>query len=785
MRLVITSALALVAVALAPFVTASCSVWQRTRQSEAEALATLRALTRNGLIPAEDVVAAIESEQRNTKAGGLARIARVRARMQKSDLAGAAALLDSVTVIREHTALSDYALLMRARLLEQTNRMVEARAAYEQLVREHPTSLRMREATLRIAELLLREGSGAGVPLAVKKLSDVDDASALLLAARSYQQQADATQALALYRRLYFYAPASAESAAAETALPKLGSTSSPATVEEALARADKLYAAKRYAQAVDVYTEASARFPNLTAEAQLKRGIALFNLGRVPDAITALRLISASAANSAQRAEALYYLAQTHAKARQWDLARTVTDEMLRQFRHNTLTTRALVATGQEAKAQKNTGEADRFFRTAITSFPGTAEAAPAQFEIAWAAHETGNHSESSRLLTEHLADYADKNTDNRGRAGYWAARDSERVGKTSEARALYEAMQVRYGANWYGHLAKQRLDALSRRGGSSNSSTSNFAADAPIGRAVANLGRVAVAEEPAGPAASERLTKADQLTNVGFDDWAIEELNASLASAPTSPPLNLALARIYRTRNDNLEAFNTLRRSYPDYAQMHPAELTRDEWDVFYPLAHWDIIRREATAKQLDPYTVAGLIRQESVFNPRAKSSARAYGLMQLLVGTGQMTARRYGISRAVTADALYDPLLNIQLGTGYLRDQIDRFGRIEYVAAAYNAGPGRAVRWRAELPPEIDEWAEAIPFRETRGYVQGVVRNTLQYKRLYDENGQFRPAVGIQVVVPAITSRPASDDTNPPVVQPPAPNASRPRRTVNNEQ
>jgi soluble lytic murein transglycosylase len=144
-----------------------------------------------------------------------------------------------------------------------------------------------------------------------------------------------------------------------------------------------------------------------------------------------------------------------------------------------------------------------------------------------------------------------------------------------------------------------------------------------------------------------------------------------------------------------------------------------------------------------------VAGLIRQESVFNPRAASTANAYGLMQLLVPTGRVVAQRYGVDRPVTVESLFEPRLNIQLGTGYLRDNLNKFGRIEYVAAAYNAGPGRAVAWRASLPLEIDEWAEAIPFRETRGYVQGVVRNTMQYRRLYDEQGRFRPEVGTRPV------------------------------------
>ena len=181
----------------------------------------------------------------------------------------------------------------------------------------------------------------------------------------------------------------------------------------------------------------------------------------------------------------------------------------------------------------------------------------------------------------------------------------------------------------------------------------------------------------------------------------------------------------------------------------------MTKEQWDVFYPLAYWDIIVQESRARSLDPYQVAGLIRQETVFMTKAKSSARAYGLMQVLVPTAQLTARRYGVDRTITAESLYEPRLNIQLGTAYLKDQIDKFGRIEYVAAAYNAGPGRASAWRTSLPLEIDEWAEAVPFKETRGYVQGVVRNRLQYERLYDKDGKFRAEVGAR----AITVQPAT--------------------------
>ncbi|HXH70786.1 MAG TPA: transglycosylase SLT domain-containing protein, partial [Pyrinomonadaceae bacterium] len=96
-------------------------------------------------------------------------------------------------------------------------------------------------------------------------------------------------------------------------------------------------------------------------------------------------------------------------------------------------------------------------------------------------------------------------------------------------------------------------------------------------------------------------------------------------------------------------------------------------------------------------------------------------------------------------IYGETLFQPALNIELGTAYMRDQLNKFGRIEYVAVAYNAGPGRVPQWRATLPFEMDEFVEAIPFRETKGYVQGVIRNSAQYRRLYDNNGKFKSNVG----------------------------------------
>ncbi len=771
---IIIGLLIVIGAGVAPFMSASCSTRPSSAQSEAKALEQLRAATRGGVTPAEDVVARIETAYPNTKAAGLARIVRARIKLKANDGAGAAALLDS-SVISDRTALGDYALLIRGRALEQAGRRVEARAAYEQLARDYPSSMRARDAALRVGEMVMEDGQAAAAPLLLQALSEKRDAAALLLTAKAYEQTNDATRALAAYRALYFYAPTAPESQEAASAITRLNSTVSPASAEEALARADRLFDAKRHNDAASAYTDAFTRFPSTAnPQKQLRRGIAATNAKRTTDAVAALTSVPTSAGET--RAEALYYLAQAYAGARQWEQARGTLDELRRAFPNSPWSPRAFAGVGQLARDAKNESEANNLFRLAVAAYPGAAEVAQAQFEIAWAAHTAQNYQESSRLLTEHLALYADKNTDNRGRAGYWAARDSERAGKLAEARALYQAMQGRYDANWYGYLSRQRLETMTRNG---QSQSANFAPDSTVGRAIANLQTVTVAEETAGPAENERVTKADQLNIIGADDWALEELALASQAAPSSPRVALATARILRSREENLRAFNALRKSYPDYSQMKPEELTREEWDVFYPLSYWDIIVEQARARRLNPHQVAGLIRQESVFDPRARSSAKAYGLMQLLVPTGQSVARKYGIDRQVTVDALFEPRLNIQLGTGYMRDQYDKFGRIEYVAIAYNAGPGRVPQWRATLPLEIDEFAEAIPFKETRGYVQGVVRNTLQYERLYDDNGQFRAEVGTRPVNPSFAETP----TGTPAAKPANPNV-RPRRVTGNE-
>jgi len=163
--------------------------------------------------------------------------------------------------------------------------------------------------------------------------------------------------------------------------------------------------------------------------------------------------------------------------------------------------------------------------------------------------------------------------------------------------------------------------------------------------------------------------------------------------------------------------------------------AEMTDDEHDfaLRYPSPYRDIILKHARNRNLDEAVVLGLVRQESLFNTEARSSAGATGLMQLMPETARRVARKIGLSDFKKSN-LTKPEVNARLGTSYLRQVLDRFSaNYALAAAAYNAGPNRAERWKNGLPMEGAIYVESIPFTETRNYVKKVLANSVYYAAL----------------------------------------------------
>jgi soluble lytic murein transglycosylase len=154
----------------------------------------------------------------------------------------------------------------------------------------------------------------------------------------------------------------------------------------------------------------------------------------------------------------------------------------------------------------------------------------------------------------------------------------------------------------------------------------------------------------------------------------------------------------------------------------------------EVTLPLRHEDIIRQQAEAKDLDPFLIAAVIYAESRFRDQT-SRTGAKGLMQIQPDTARFIARRSGGTEFELRD-LGTPQINIQYGSYYLRYLLDRYGGNEVLAiAAYNGGETNVDRWIAASGRRGRTFTrDEIPFRETRAYVDRVMRARADYRRTY---------------------------------------------------
>ena len=159
---------------------------------------------------------------------------------------------------------------------------------------------------------------------------------------------------------------------------------------------------------------------------------------------------------------------------------------------------------------------------------------------------------------------------------------------------------------------------------------------------------------------------------------------------------------------------------------------------WGALFPRPYEETVRAAAAAAQVDPLLVWAVMREESAFAPEALSNADAYGLMQLLPSTGQWMAERLRLPWQ-GADALWDPAVNVRLGSAYLGYLLRRYGDARVAVAAYHAGPGRVDRWlQGGMPADVELWVERIPIATTRRYVQSVDRSYRIYRALYGDQG-----------------------------------------------
>ena len=245
----------------------------------------------------------------------------------------------------------------------------------------------------------------------------------------------------------------------------------------------------------------------------------------------------------------------------------------------------------------------------------------------------------------------------------------------------------------------------------------------------AIEELGYVAAIPEPAPAPKDEEVAAARRVPGL---ERALELFRLGLRSEAVREWVFTIRGMEDRTL---LAAAELARRAEVYDRAINTADRTKREhnFGLRYLAPFREVFGEYARGHGLEEAWVLGLVRQESRFIVDARSVAGARGLMQLMPRTASWVARKIGF-RDYHPKRVAEVETNVTLGTGYLKMVLDDLGHPLLASAAYNAGPGRARRWRDARPLEGAVYAETIPFNETRDYVKKVMANTVFYAALH---------------------------------------------------
>jgi soluble lytic murein transglycosylase len=275
-----------------------------------------------------------------------------------------------------------------------------------------------------------------------------------------------------------------------------------------------------------------------------------------------------------------------------------------------------------------------------------------------------------------------------------YWQGRASQALGNAAEARALFA--RIADGHYFYAELAAEELG---------------------LPFTIPPKGYTPTADEVTAIAREPGIQRALELYRLGQRFDATREWVWSIRGMDDQQLL--AAAEFARQNEIFDRAISTADKT-----------LVLHDFSVRYLAPYREQLGENARAQQLDEAWVLGLVRQESRFIPAVTSSAGAAGLMQIMPATAKWVARHMGM-QDYSWERVTETGINAALGTYYLRHVLDELDDSPVLAAAaYNAGPGRARRWRDTHPLEGAIYAETIPFNETRDYVKKVMINTMYY-------------------------------------------------------
>ncbi len=622
-------------------------------------------------------------------------------------------------------------------------RPADARQTFQTLAAERPVGYLVEASALREAECDETLGDQAAAMQVYDRLSKTKTTApdeVLMRFGRAAKAAGNAAKATEAYSRVVYEFPFSdlAPLAGGELeSLPIAPITPGSNRFKLELGRAERLFGAKRYAQARPVFEGLRQAARDDDREVvQLRLAECEYFLKRAGNARDGVKPYLDK---GARQGEALFFYAVATRELGARDEYLRVVRRIVDDFPEQSWAEEALNNLATHYILQGDDESAERTFREMYEKFPSGRYAERAAWKIGWRAYRAGQYAETVRVFESAAASFP--RSDFRPPWLYWSARAHEALKEPALAEARYTLVATDYLNSYYGRLASRRLGKYDVR-----STKSEQTSDSAL-------------QASEAPASALPPNEAIVRTLLGLElyDQALDELHYAQKTWGDSPAIQATIGWILHQRGDLRAGINVMKRAYPQYIAAGGEKLPGELLKVLFPINYWPLIRRYSAEHQLDPFVVAALIAQESTFTADVKSAANAYGLMQLLPSTGRQYAKalrlpRFSLRMLTTAEP------NVKMGTAYFADLVRQFGGIHFALATYNAGPGRVAHWIAAKPGlERDEFIDDIPFPETQNYVKRILGTAEDYRRLYGSDsaadaGDATPAVAHAPAPPA---------------------------------
>lgn len=581
---------------------------------------------------------------------------------------------------KEFPMLGDYALLWLSDVYQKIEDHEESLKTIRSLLKKYPLSPLIQQARLREikeAEAISEENIQQLYKAFIKDYPDSIEMKYLY--ARWLKESGKEDKARSIFKDIYIAAGSYSEKASCELRATDI-------SVKDIIKMASNFMTAMNFKKAEVVYREAlkkdEGRFEN---EILKGLGLSLFRQKKYRKAADVYEKVR----NTYWQALALYRAGEKKAF-----------DAALKKLQKsgNKQAGRILILVAHDYRRDGKTEEALMTFQHIKEQYPSETEAS--LWGTGWTYFRAGDYKTAADIFTKLYRTYGDT------KYLYWKARSLDKSGR--DASKIY-AKLIRKGRDFYSILAYLQIENAHDQ----FSTVKNKYFLKSTNKQVKTSMK---------PSPNDRV---EALLALDFFDEALSELKYISKNPGSVEDILYICLKI-----QELEEYKYLVR----LATRLPK---KEDFDHFrYPRAYDDIVEDLAVKYKVDPFLVFSVAREESRFDPHAKSSAGALGIMQIMPQTAHRLDRRLNLGTRNTYEIL-DIKNNLHLGIYLLSKLMREFGSYSYVLASYNAGEHRVRMWtRKERYESTDEFIEDIPYKETRNYVKRVLMSYFEYKRIFSQ-------------------------------------------------